>query len=446
MTTDSTDAPYGELTIANIIQAPWYIITFDAEGRCTSPQARTDLIKAVRDGAFDHVIVFSHGWNNVWDEVEDLNRKLIAALSSVWDARHWVRSPRVLVVSIFWPSVAVVAEVERGPDIAGDDTDQHALDALAAALLPTQAARLRDLVARGELAPAEAAEFASLLAPLLSGDDEIDALPPSTTDLITMARSIDQASPDPTGVIIDPSDDVWADITAGPVSAGTLNPLSWRYLIRVGSVYAMKRRAGVVGTRGVSPLLLDLLNIAGRTALHLGGHSYGCRVMLSAVCAQPSEYTVASLLLLQPAVSCYCFAEQVPTTGQPGGYRTALDRVRQPIMLTFSEHDSALHKLFGLAMALARDIGEPEIAGPFNTMYAALGGYGPMGVEFAKFPIKVPEDPYPLQGRERILAIDGSVRPGNDVNPAICHHGDVTNNYTGWMLYTQLHSVSEIAI
>jgi len=239
---------------------------------------------------------------------------------------------------------------------------------------------------------------------------------------------------------------VWADIGGGPAPAGTLDPLSWRFPLRIGSVYAMKRRAGRVGARGVAPLLPELLDASGQAAIHLGGHSYGCRVMLSALCAQPSDRKAASLLLLQPAVSRYCFAERVPTTGRPGGYRAALDRVRQPIMLTYSAHDSALHKLFGLAMALTGAVGEPEIAGPFDSIYAALGGYGPAGVEFAESAIKAAGERYLPQGQERILAFDGTNPVGADAHPAIRSHGDVTNPYTGWMLYTQLRDAAEVAL
>jgi hypothetical protein len=441
MSTYITDGAYDELTIADGLKAPWYIITFDAEGGCTSPQARASLLAAVRYGGFEHVIVFSHGWNNVWSDVEGLNRNLIKALAEVWQPQDWAHTPRLLVVSIFWPSVAVLAEAERGPVIAAagdEDADQLALETLAEALPEAAAQRLRELARHGELSPDEATEFAALLLPLIEGADETEAPPPSSDQLITLARTLAEPEAEPDGVITDPDSDVWGDIGGGPDAAGTLSPLSWRFPIRMGSVYAMKRRAGIVGAHGVAPLLHDLL-AASTSAIHLAGHSYGCRVMLSAVCAQPfDDHKPESLLLLQPAVSRYCFAEQVPTTGRPGGYRAAMEQVHQPIMSTFSEHDAALHKLFGVAMALAKDIGEPEIAGPFDSIYAALGGYGPAGVAFAQTTVKLPGEAYPQPVGKRILVLDGSLRLANDPQPAIRDHGDVTNRYTGWMLYCQL--------
>lgn len=445
MSTYIASGPYDTLTIADGLEAPWYIVTFDAEGQCTSPQARAHLLEAARDGGFEHIILFSHGWNNIWSEVESLNRNLIAALSSVWDKRDWARPPRLLVASVFWPSVAALAEGEQGPTIAAaDDSDLKALEFLVAGLPAAQAERARDLTARPELTPAEADELAALLAPLLAGDDEVDVAPPTPDELLTMARAMRQPGPDTTGTVVNPKDDVWADIGGGPAAAGTLDMLSWRYPVRIASVYAMKQRAGLVGARGVSALLHDLLGVAGSAALHLGGHSYGCRVVLSALCAEPFEHKASSLLLLQPAISRYCFAAQVPTKDRPGGYRAAVERVRQPIVLTFSEHDAALHKLFSLAMALAKDVGEPDIAGPFDNIYAALGGYGPAGVDFAEYPVKAPRERYALGGPERIVALDGSGPSGGDTHPAIRDHGDVTTRYTGWMLYSQLRAAAEV--
>lgn len=94
----------------------------------------------------------------------------------------------------------------------------------------------------------------------------------------------------------------------------------------------MKDRAGTVGARGVAPLLTDLLR-ASEARVHLLGHSFGGKVVLSALCV-PSDLPrkVHAALLLQPAVSHLCFAERVPGTDRPGGYRAALQRVERPIL------------------------------------------------------------------------------------------------------------------
>ena len=73
------------------------------------------------------------------------------------------------------------------------------------------------------------------------------------------------------------------------------------------------------------------------------------KVVLSALCNGPApSRKVDSVLLLQPALSCYAFTADLD--GKPGGYRPAFDRVRLPIITTYSGHDEPLTKVFHLAV------------------------------------------------------------------------------------------------
>ena len=117
-------------------------------------------------------------------------------------------------------------------------------------------------------------------------------------------------------------------------AAGGLGNFDPRNIVRVLTIYQMKDRAGVVGANGVAPLVRDVL-AAKDVRLHLIGHSFGGRVMLSAIAGGgplPQGRKVDSLLLLQPAVNHLCFAEKVTNTNRPGGYREVLNRVRKPIL------------------------------------------------------------------------------------------------------------------
>ena len=161
--------------------------------------------------------------------------------------------------------------------------------------------------------------------------------------------------------------------------------------------------------------------------------------MLSATCAQPLPRPLASMLLLQPAVSHLCFADTVADTGRPGGYRAALspERVTPPIVSTYSRRDMPLHTTFHLAVRRAGDLGEVQIAGdPESTsagappsVFAALGGYGPRRAG------QVLIDPLPAAGADFVLpwptppivAFDGS-------GGGIRGHGDVTSPAVGWAL------------
>jgi hypothetical protein len=184
--------------------------------------------------------------------------------------------------------------------------------------------------------------------------------------------------------------------------------------------------------------------IVGATRVHAVGHSYGCKVMLSAVCA-PSPLTrpLDSLLLLQPAVSHLCFADDIPKIGKPGGYRDALKRVRTPILSTYSEHDFPLHNTFHLALRRDSDLGDQDIgiaadsdttAGKPPSNFAGLGGYGPRRAgQHLVDPMPKAEEAYPALAPDvAIVGLDGSR------GRLISSHGDVTTPATAWALHQLL--------
>ena len=186
----------------------------------------------------------------------------------------------------------------------------------------------------------------------------------------------------------------------------------------------------------MAPVLTRLL-VETKARIHLAGHSFGARVVLSAVAAQPTGRPVHSVLLLQPAINRWCFADNVALTGKTGGYRKVLDRVERPIITTMSSADQPLHNFFHLAVR-GDSLGEVKPAAFGDTYrYGALGGYGPVGLgplmREQPVPILEPGTRYNLSGPVRVLAVDGSARDGNP--PAITGHGDINNRYTWWALH-----------
>jgi pimeloyl-ACP methyl ester carboxylesterase len=164
--------------------------------------------------------------------------------------------------------------------------------------------------------------------------------------------------------------------------------------------------------------------------VHLIGHSYGGKVILSALAAKPHARNVDSVLLLQPAMSYLCFAADVD--GHPGGYRAALSRTEQPIMTTFSRNDIPLTRFFQWAARRTSDLGEVQIAG-VPSRYAALGGFGPGGMdgEAVAVPARLPAEPYAAAPPGiRIVAVESS--------EFISGPGDISNDATHWMLLNQI--------
>jgi hypothetical protein len=169
--------------------------------------------------------------------------------------------------------------------------------------------------------------------------------------------------------------------------------------------------------------------VATGARVHLTGHSFGGKVVLSALSHSPTDIRVRSVLLLQPAVNRFCFADNID--GVPGGYRKVLNRTELPILTTFSSHDSPLSSFFHLGVRRSADLGEQRIAGA-PSKYSALGGYGPAGLregESATVEIAGPPQKYTLdRPGVRIIALDGSNKK------KINSHGDVRNQFTEWAL------------
>ncbi|AKC79200.1 hypothetical protein XB05_10960 [Xanthomonas arboricola] len=267
----------------------------------------------------------------------------------------------------------------------------------------------------------------------LEDDDTIAAhaaRPPSAAELVQVWTTVQATEREIS----------WGNLELPGIKAQVMPDfLDPRWLIRMLSVYRMKKRAGVVGGNGVSPLLGEIRNST-KARLHLIGHSYGAKLLLSAVAGLPKpahdERPIHSLLLLQGAISSLSFADQVPETDQPGRYRAVLDRVFQPVLTTYSIHDFPLHRIYHLIFRRHGDMGDVAAFADTASQYAALGGSGPIPPQH----IKIPLPRYP----GKIPPVDDKVRLyGFDASDVIAGHGDINNYATWWLLYQQLGQVEK---
>ncbi|NNJ13053.1 hypothetical protein EKD04_022260 [Chloroflexales bacterium ZM16-3] len=455
MSAPSVSGPIEQITLADGGLAPWYMIKFDATGRCVSQKSRAHLVQAVRAGKASHILIFSHGWNNAWDEVYSLTGNFFKSFAGI----NPVPTPggqlfRPIFVSVYWPSIALTLESERGPKLAAGGvptmSDKRAVAFVAEALPADNRRRVRELAARAQLSRPELYELAQMLAPLFGHPDEEQGVhsPPEARQLeqFWRASAARLASGVPRldfGFGDDDDDDHDHDLRALDPQPAAGELIDWvRLPYRIATVWRMKDRAGVVGAGGVGRLLRELLDSPASTRVHLIGHSYGCRVMLSALCAEAPPRAVESVLLLQPAISRLCFAAEITGTGRPGGYHGALKLVRQPIITTYSNEDWPLHEFFHIAVRRLDDLGELRIAGGPPSRYAALGGYGPGGVGDNGVQREVPHarglDYNLVPDGPRILAVDGTAAQKPDGSSVIAGHGDVSSLFTWWMLYSQV--------
>lgn len=445
----------------NGVGMPTWLVRFDKHGACTSPATRAILLEALRGTPPSDVIVFSHGWNSDFDDALNMYSEFLRNFEALNAAHTPGRRFNPLFIGLLWPSVWM--SFDSGPQFAGT-TDGHAgsliaelADRIAAAGGTAGLERVYALLAAPFIDDADAAELAQLIAPAFGviADEGAASKGRNTIgqDVLSMMHAMEAAHPAdraPEPVDIDdfsrPADAMGTGaVSAGARVAGVPAWIDPRNALRLFSLYQMKDRAGTVGFNGVATLLRELLSAteaaddAASTRIHAVGHSFGCKVLLSAICAQPLPRPVASLLLLQPAVSHLAFADVVPGTDKPGGYRDALraDRVTPPIFSTFTRNDFPLHDTFHLALRRAADLAEAQIAadadsstaGPPPSRFAALGGYGPRRAN------QLLVDPLPAAGSDFVLpSIAPSIVAFDGSQGIINGHGDVTGTAVAWAL------------
>lgn len=426
---------------------PFYLVSFDKDGNCISPETRQALLDDACSGCFSDLHIYSHGWCNTYRAAVDHYSEFFTEYFELLGASGRDRPAyKPLVAGIIWPSTVLLAPWERTPAMAGGPHDGAADQAdlalaaeiaeIAAALPADQGRRLQALAAQpGPLSRQDSDTLATLLAPLVNDTDSGESPAggaASRDDLLAgWGVRLDDGGGRPRG----------APAPLAPGRGGEGEPRAAgifadpREVIRKATVLMMKDRAGGVGARGVAGMLRDVLRDTG-LAVHLAGHSYGAKVVLSALAQPDLPRKVASVLLLQPAVNAFCFAARVgDDVARQGAYRQVLERSETPVFSTFSRLDVPLTEFFQFALRRDKDLGEGPSMAAGTSLYAALGGAGPRGLEegeCATLAMRAWPEHYELpDSRVRVVALDGS-------HDAITLHGDVRNPYTEWAMITQV--------
>lgn len=451
MSNELPAGPYKFVELRDGSRAPFYIIRFDKDGLCSGLAAREHLMETVGAGEFTDLFLFSHGWNNDWAVATKRYDDFIQSYRDLVEERQLDldRPFRPMFVGIFWPSTALVMPWERGPqiaaapDVAREDEEREYLEMLAEVadlVAKRDVESFYELAGKATLNEMEAGRLAEILAPIYGTtedplEDEAENL--GADDLVSYWKEV---FPEPHADAQAGGDDDFGfagESFGAPQAAGIFSFLNPRKPIRALTVWKMKDRAGVVGGRGVHLLLRDLLGADDNHQVHLVGHSYGCKVVLSAACAGPLPRKVDSALLLQPAINGFCFSGNVAGEGFSGGYRSAFSVIRQPILSSFSKHDVPLTKLFHLALRRKKDLGEIQIAAAPPSRYAALGGFGPQGCtpnECAGIDMLVPPERYALNSD------NGPEVFGVNSDRHIDGHGGIVSEATAWALYCQVEA------
>ncbi|KOU72850.1 serine-threonine protein kinase [Streptomyces sp. XY66] len=372
---------------AGVGVGPYAELTFDSEGDVD----RATQGAVARMEATD-VLVFAHGWNSDRSTAVRLYDRFFAPFPALVGP-----GVRLGYVGVVWPSMrfsdepipdfeAPGALAEPGYGCALDPVTRQALEGF----WPGRGAeldRLAELLAERPESAAAFIEFGALVREL-AGVDAVHALAAPavpaifTDDVLEVCRALSLALA---------RAGAGAGAASGAVAAGGEGPgLTvgggpgglWggaKELLRQATYYKMKKRAGVVGERGLGPVLAELA--AGRPAMrfHLIGHSFGARVVSFSLRAVPdgARY-VRSVTLLQGAFSHYAFADRLPhDKGRGGALRGLHRKVDGPVVACHSPHDSALKVFYPLASRMAGD--SAGLLG-FDERWGAIGHDGVQAV------------------------------------------------------------------
>lgn len=382
---------------------PYWELTFDADG---DPDAgrRDRLLAGVARHHVRHLIVFAHGWNSDRSGATRLYDRFFAPIPQLAPAA------KIGYVGVVWPSMrfsdepipdfprAVAAEMPRRP-VLDKDTRHALLETFPGrATVIDQIARLLDQQPREE---AELEEFGRLVRML------VDVVPPGPQALFaadTLCEGVPQDSPDmfsgSTAALceefaraltyLEAPDEAPEGTPSGtPDGAASFSlPNPWEgahELLRQATYYAMKRRAGTVGERGLGRVIGQLAERADEVRVHLVGHSFGARLVSFALRGLPEGVrTVKSVTLLQGAFSHYAFASRLPHDARAGGVLQGQhNRVDGPLVCCYSRHDSALSTMYPLASRMAGDargIAALDIGRMLGAKWGAMGHDGVQAV------------------------------------------------------------------
>ncbi|MFI5792806.1 serine-threonine protein kinase [Streptomyces sp. NPDC051677] len=369
---------------------PYWELTFDADGDVDGGRRDRLLSDVKRHGVHD-LIVFSHGWNSDRSGATRLYSRFFDPIPALAPAA------KIGYVGVVWPSMrfsdepipdiprSVAADPARCPAL--DEDTRHAL----LETFPGRATVVDQIARMLEQRPPEEAELEEFgrLVRLL-----VDVVPPGPQALFaadTLAEGVPQDEPEMFTGSTATACEEFARALAGLESPGGAEEFSlpnpWdgaHELLRQATYYAMKRRAGTVGERGLGPFVGRLASVAPGVRVHLVGHSFGGRLVSFALRGLPEGVrTVKSVTLLQGAFSHYAFATRLPHDARAGGLlQGQQNRIDGPLVCCYSSFDAALGTMYPLASRMAGDArGAVEEFGIGAALGAKWGAMGHDGVQ-----------------------------------------------------------------
>jgi hypothetical protein len=367
-----------------IADRPYWELTFDKGGHLTSPDADQVLIEIV-DSDVTELFIFSHGWATPQQSAQALYQAMFPMMANAVSQAN-VLGP-IGFVGILWPSLwfpdpPAAAAPDVAEAVANEDrpgaadaalSGKEIADVLQASYEPGQQATIHQMgklidegiagtgTDQATTQRARLEEFHGLLQALRTPDAQPveDSGESALIDSDNPQRDYQKVAD-----ILGSAPEIGA-----PQGIGDIFGKAWngaKDALRIASYYEMKARAGVIGKKGLGPLLERLHErVKGirDVRVHLIGHSFGARLVSFALAGISSDTAspVASLLLIQGAFSHFSFSHvQDMPFGKAGALNEYTDRVHGPLVATFSEFDWAVCRWYPKASFLAQEDDQGE--------------------------------------------------------------------------------------
>ena len=391
------------------------LISFDADGNERSEQSglmSEALIKKATTDLVTNVFFFCHGWQGDFPGARDQYNKWLKTFVNSADrqkASERFEKFRPLLIGLHWPSKPWGDEELRGGAFGVPGSAFRPEDLLAIYLdrlgdrpeirrpLEIIFDEARRNAAPDELSPGVCRAYLDLNDALGLKSEGVDAAPDADRQGFDPQDSFEAANEEGTSF--------GGDFNLG----GLLGPL------RQLSYWTMKKRARDVGEGGMHNFLKKLqeATAAQNTRIHLMGHSFGT-IVVSGMVGGPKVQgrlprALDSVVLVQGAVSLWCYASAIPFANAGAGYFNQIlaeNKIHGPLVTTRSKFDDAVGVFYPLA---SRIKGSASFAGLLPE-FGGIGTYGIQGVAEHignDLPMKAASDDYSFQ-KGKVYNLDGS--------------------------------------
>ncbi|MEL7311894.1 MAG: hypothetical protein AAFN07_10310 [Pseudomonadota bacterium] len=414
----------------------YHRVQFKKDGTIHDDNEVNELLKRIKEEAWDKSVFIAHGWNNNSAEADTLFTNLFENADTLLNGRSYGKldDQKIGVIGLFWPSKKFTSkELKPSGEATVDDTGYGQLVSEINAIVEFSAredavelgARAESLVRTMQGSETQQDEFVATIRDLLSDGTDQGEL---TQDFELNGDQSGSEILEALGDIELPDEEnefVGGAAGLGDV-AGGIGRGATRFLNTL-TYFTMKKRAGTVGVRGGAELIKRVHEANNKLSIDVVGHSFGGR-LVSAIAKAHADGgldLIDTATLLQAAFSHYGFASGF-RKGRDGFFRPVIEAVsvKRRIIVSFSENDKAVGRAYPLASRVNRE--DAAGLGDATDRFGGIGHNGAQKTPEATFDLMLDCDKDYQFKESKILNFDGKTH--------ICDHSDVVNKHVANLL------------